>query len=566
MFGDLNWQIQAGQKVGLVGPNGAGKSTLLRIIAGDLAPQAGTVVRDKKARLGYLAQQPVLGPERTVWQEVLGAAQDLQQAEVELRRLEALMADPQVYGDEARLARTLSAHGRAQAEFERLDGYRYESRAREVLRSLGFVEAQFDQPVRALSGGQRKLVGLARLLAVQSDLLLLDEPDNHLDEPGKDLLERLISGFSGTVIIVSHDRYLLDETVTSIAELDGGRLSLYQGNYSAYAVEKQLRLLRQQQLYQAQQKEIARIEAAIARFEYWASIVVNERHIRQARSRRKMLQRMDKIERPVLERRQMSLDLPGWCGSQKVLEIVGLEKVYPAPPGERGAEGQTTVLAGLSLLIEHGERVALLGPNGAGKSVLVRCILGQEPPTAGTIKLGPSIRLGYYAQEHETLDPNRTLLEEVRQVKPMSEQQAVSVLGRFLFPYPLVQKRVSELSGGERSRLQLAKVMLSDANFLLLDEPTNNLDLPSCEVLESALDDFEGTVLAISHDRYLLNRVAERIVELEGGVLEEYRGDYTYYREEKVRRAAQRTLPQTRTVKGMSPQKGRLVGDNKKKH
>ena len=566
MFGDLNWQIQAGQKVGLVGPNGAGKSTLLRIIAGDLAPQAGTVVRDKKARLGYLAQQPVLGPERTVWQEVLGAAQDLQQAEVELRRLEALMADPQVYGDEARLARTLSAHGRAQAEFERLDGYRYESRAREVLRSLGFVEAQFDQPVRALSGGQRKLVGLARLLAVQSDLLLLDEPDNHLDEPGKDLLERLISGLSGTVIIVSHDRYLLDETVTSIAELEGGRLSLYQGNYSAYAVEKQLRLLRQQQLYQAQQKEIARIEAAIARFEYWASIVVNERHIRQARSRRKMLQRMDKIERPVLERRQMSLELPGWRGSRKVLEIVGLEKVYPAPPGEWGAEGQTTVLAGLSLLIEHGERVALLGPNGAGKSVLVRCILGQEPPTAGTIKLGPSIRLGYYAQEHETLDPNRTLLEEVRQVKPMSEQQAVSVLGRFLFPYPLVQKRVSELSGGERSRLQLAKVMLSDANFLLLDEPTNNLDLPSCEVLESALDDFEGTVLAISHDRYLLNRVAERIVELEGGVLEEYRGDYTYYREEKVRRAAQRTLPQTRTVKGMSPQKGRLVGDNKKKH
>ena len=313
-------------------------------------------------------------------------------------------------------------------------------------------------------------------------------------------------------------------------------------------------------------KKRSRVEAAIARFEYWASIVVNERHIRQARSRRKMLQRMDKIERPVLERRQMSLELPGWRGSRKVLEIVGLEKVYPAPPSERGAEGQTAVLAGLSLLIEHGERVALLGPNGAGKSVLVRCILGQEPLTAGTIKLGPSIRLGYYAQEHETLDPNRTLLEEVRQVKPMSEQQAVSVLGRFLFPYPLVQKRVSELSGGERSRLQLAKVMLSDANFLLLDEPTNNLDLPSCEVLESALDDFEGTVLAISHDRYLLNRVAERIVELEGGVLEEYRGDYTYYREERVRRAAQRALPQTRTVKGMSPQKGRLAGDHKKKH
>ncbi len=548
-----------------MGPNGAGKSTLLRIIAGELAPEAGTVVRDKKVRLGYLAQQPLLTPEHTIWQEVLGAAQDLQQVETELRRLETLMTDPEVYGDATRLARVLEAHERAQAEFERLDGYRYENRVREVLRSLGFAEAQFEQPVATLSGGQRKLIGLARLLAVQSDLLLLDEPDNHLDEPGKNLLEQLLPSYPGTVIIVSHDRYLLDETVTDIAELEDGRLSLYRGNYSAYAVEKQLRLLRQQQLYQAQQKEIARIEAAIARFEYWASIVVNERHIRQARSRQKMLERMDKIERPILERRHMSLELPGWRGSQKVLEIIELGKVFPTPHGEQEPAGENTVLARLNLLIEHGERVALVGPNGAGKSVLVRCILGQEAPTSGTIKIGPSIRLGYYAQEHETLDLDRTLMEEVRQTKPMSEQQAVSILGRFLFPYHTVQKRVGELSGGERSRMQLVKLMLSDANFLLLDEPTNNLDLPSCEVLESALDDFEGTVLAISHDRYFLNRVADRIVELEGGALGEYRGDYTYYREEKVRRAEREKLLQARAARESAPKRQPTSNDRKRK-
>jgi len=333
---------------------------------------------------------------------------------------------------------------------------------------------------------------------------------------------------------VSHDRYLLDETVTCIAEVEDRRLTVYQGNYSAYAVEKQLQLLRQQQMYEAQQKEIARIEAAIARFEYWASIVVNERHIRQARSRQKMLARMERIEKPVLERRRMGLELNGWRGSRKVLEVAGLDKAYPVA-GSPGS--QRIILAGLSLLVWHGERVGLLGSNGAGKSVLFRCILGWEQPSGGQIRVGPSVKIGYYAQEHETLDPDKTLVEEVRQVRPMYEQAAVSFLGRFLFPYRMVRNRVRDLSGGERSRLQLAKLMLSDANFLLLDEPTNNLDLPSCEVLEGALDDFEGTVLVISHDRYFLNRVVDRIVDLEEGALTEYRGDYTYYGEEKARRA-----------------------------
>jgi ATP-binding cassette subfamily F protein 3 len=537
----VSWEIQAGQKIGLVGPNGAGKSTLLRIIAAEIKPDAGFVFRHRKVRVGYLAQEPALDPECTVWEEVLSASAEVVRVEADLRRWEARMAEPEVYGDEAALGRVLAAHARTQAEFERLDGYRYEARAREALHTLGLDEGDFDLPVQALSGGQKKLVGLAKLLTAGADLLLLDEPDNHLDLAGKAYLERLIASSPGTVVIVSHDRYLLDETVTFIAEVEDHRLAVYQGNYSAYAVEKQLRLLRQQQLYEAQQKEIARIEAAIARFEHWASIVVDERHIRQARSRRKMLERMGRVEKPVLERKRMGLELNGWRGSQKVLEISDLDKVFRA--GADGAGEEHIVLAGLNLLVWHGERVGLLGPNGAGKSVLLRCILGQETLSGGTVKIGPSVRVGYYAQEHETLDPDRTLVEEIRQVKPMYEGQAVSFLGQFLFPYQMVRKQVHDLSGGERSRLQLAKLMLSDANFLLLDEPTNNLDLPSCEVLENALDEFEGTVLVISHDRYFLDRVVDRILELEDGTLAEYAGDYTYYREEKARRTAKPTRP-----------------------
>jgi ATP-binding cassette subfamily F protein 3 len=555
VLGDVSWEIQAGQKIGLVGPNGAGKSTLLRILAGELKPDSGFIHRHKEAHVGYLAQDPVLDPARTVWEEMLSAAIDLVRVEAELRRLEARMADPQVYEDEATLERVLAAHARAQARFEGLDGYRYESRARDALRTLGLEESDFDLPTTALSGGEKKLVGLAKLLAagttVSGDnraghsLLLLDEPDNHLDLAGKTYLEQIITAYPGTVVIVSHDRYLLDRTVTHIAEVEDQQLTLYQGNYSAYAVEKQLRMLRQQQMYEAQQKEIARIEAAIARFEHWASIVVEQRHARQARSRRKMLERMDRVEKPTLERRRMSLALDGWRGSDKVLEIQDLDMAFPAALGQ---DGEQIILAGLGLLLWHGERTGLLGPNGAGKSVLFRCILGQVEPSGGIIKVGPSVRIGYYAQEHETLDPIKTLIEEVRQVRPMYEEQAVRHLGRFLFPYEMTRKQVRDLSGGERSRLQLAKLMLSDANFLLLDEPTNNLDLASREVLENALDEFEGTVLVISHDRYFLDRVVDRIVELEDGDLTEYPGDYTYYAEQKER--------QTRDQAGAHPTPG----------
>ena len=526
----VSWEIQNGQKIGLVGPNGAGKSTLLRIIAGEIKPDDGFVFRYKGTRIGYLAQESSLNLTRTIWEETIGAATQLARVKKELRQLEKRMAEPAVYDNDIALEKVMNDYARAQTQFEQMDGYAHESLVREALHILGFAEADFDRPVNTLSGGQKKLIGLAKLLSARANLLLLDEPDNHLDLKGKAYLEKFMTSFPGTVIIVSHDRYLLDKTVERIVEIEDQQLTNYQGNYSVYAVEKQLRLLRQQQRYEAQQKEITRIEASIARFEQWASVVVNERHARQARSRRKMLERMDRIEKPTLERRRMGLELDGWRGSKKVLEIIDLEQVFPAATND---ESEHIVLSGLNLLIWHGERVGLLGPNGAGKSVLFRCILDQYPPTGGEIKIGPNVHIGYYAQEHETLDSEKALIDEIRQVRPMSEEDAVRVLGRFLFPYQMTRKQVHMLSGGEQSRLQLAKLMLSNANFLLLDEPTNNLDLPSSEVLENTLDDFEGTVLVISHDRYFLDRVVNRIVELKDGCLTEYPGDYTYYSEKK---------------------------------
>ena len=520
---EVSWEIQLGQRIGLVGPNGAGKSTLLRLILGELQPDGGHVIRHK-TRIGYLPQDPSFDPGAAIWEVVLGADRRLQRIESHMRSLEAQMGRPEVSGDPAAFERTLAAHAREQELFEQLGGYRYESLCRQALQAVGFEDRDQDVKVDVLSGGQKKMLGLARLLATHCDLLLLDEPDNHLDLEGKARLEHFIESFPGTIIIVSHDRYLLDETVSTIAEVEDHRLTLYAGNYSAYSAEKQLRLLRQEQLYAAQQKEIARIEAAIARFEYWASIVVDERHIRQARSRQKMLERMDKVEKPITDRDRMGLALGGWRGSQKVLEINDLDKVFDDDP----------ILLGLNLLVWRGERVGLLGANGTGKSVLLRCILGQEAPTSGLIAIGPSVTVGYYAQEHETLNPDRTLIEEIWEARSMSEHAAVNFLRRFLFPYRRTRDKVSTLSGGERSRLQLAKLMLSDANFLLLDEPTNNLDLPSCEVLEQALDDFEGTLLVISHDRYFLDRSVTRIVELEEGALTEYAGDYTYYAEHRI--------------------------------
>ena len=518
---NLTWAIQDTAKVGLVGPNGAGKSTILKLLAGQLTAESGFVVAAKGVIVGYLPQEVSLDSTKTVLAEALTASPRLAEIEVELQKVMAALSDPAVYSDEQALTQALDQQNRWLAAYAEAGGLSYENTVKATLRRLGFNDSDFTLFTAVLSGGQKKLLALAKLAITQPTVLLLDEPDNHLDLKGKTYLEKFVRSYPGAVIVVSHDRYLLDEIADGIMELTGGQLDFYTGNYSAYVTEKELRRLRQAQLYAAQQKEITRLEAAIARFELWASLVVNERHIKQARNKRRQIERMDKVDKP-LEQKSMDLYLSGWRGSDKVLEIIDLVKVFD----------DDVLLVGVNLLLWHGERVGLIGPNGAGKSVLFRCIMGEEKPTAGIIKVGPSVKMGIYTQEHQSLAYGKDLIETVREVKPMYEDEAVAFLGKFLFPYQKAKEQtVGSLSGGERSRLQMALLMLQQPNFLLLDEPTNNLDIQSAEVLEQALDEFNGTVLVISHDRYFLDKVVDRIVELDPnqGVLTEHLGGYTDY-------------------------------------
>lgn len=532
LFTELSWEIHDDRSVGLIGPNGAGKSSVLKLLVGEISSDSGYVNRRKGLSIGYLHQEPRLNHENTVLQETLGASSELIQVEDELNQIENLLSDPKVYGDEKALSRTLTKQAGLLEEYSRLGGPSYQNRVRSTLISLGFSQSDLDLPVTILSGGQKKLVGLAKLLITEPDLLLLDEPDNHLDLEGKKFLERTIRDYKGGVIIVSHDRYLLDLVVDEIVELEDGRLTRYPGNYSEYAYDKQLRLLRHEQLFKAQQKEITRLEQAAKRLLTWGKVYDNEKFIRRGRNILKRLDKIERIDQPVLERKRMGLELAGWRGSNKVLEINNLKKVFP--PGDGSHEGKS-MFAGLDLLIWRGERVGLVGPNGAGKSLLFRMILAQEPATRGEIIIGPSVETGYYAQEHDTLDYERTLIDTVRYATACSESDAVAILGRFLFTYDQASEPVASLSGGERSRLQMLLLTLSGPNFLLLDEPTNNLDITSAEVLENALDDFDGTLLVISHDRYFLDRVVTRIVELQDGVLKEFIGNYNDYQEAKAK-------------------------------
>jgi ATP-binding cassette subfamily F protein 3 len=531
LFTDLSWEIHDDRCVGLIGPNGAGKSSLLNIIIGEITPDSGSVVRRKGLSIGYLHQEPRLEPGNTVLQEALSASKELIGVEIELTQIEDQLTDPKVYGDETALSRILNKQARLLEEYSLLGGPSYQNRVQSTLIGLGFNQSDFDLSVTVLSGGQKKMVGLAKLLITAPDLLLLDEPDNHLDMDGKKFLERVIRDYKGGVIIVSHDRYLLDLVVDEIVELEDGRLSHYPGNYSEYAYEKQLRLLRQEALFKAQQKEITRLEQAAKRLLTWGKVYDNEKFIRRGRNILKRIDKIERIDQPTIERKRMGLDLAGWRGSNKVLEIKNLDMYFSSG----GSFEDKIMFTGLDLQIWHGERVGLVGPNGAGKSLLFRIILGQEIPTGGEIIIGPSVETGYYAQEHETLDYERTLIDTVRYATACSESDAVAMLGRFLFTYDQAGEPIASLSGGERSRLQMLLLTLSGPNFLLLDEPTNNLDITSAEVLEDALEDFEGTLLVISHDRYFLDRVVTRIVELQDGGLREYLGNYNDYEEAKAK-------------------------------
>ncbi len=535
IFRNLNWEVQHDQKIGLIGPNGAGKSSLFRLITGEHSPEkGGAVIKAKGVTVGYLPQHPEFEPEKTALALALDGNPRVAEIEMELQRIENKLGDPQVYNNPKSLERALDAQHKLLEEYESIGGKNYASRVRELLRGLGLPESDFEKPIRALSGGQKKLIGLTRLMLARPSVLLLDEPDNHLDMPGKAYLEKLITDYPGAVVIISHDRYILDAVATHIAEIEDGRITTFIGNYTEYIIDKEESLARQEELYQVQQREIARLEMALNRYRQW--VVFNDKFATRIHNMEARIERMDKIERPLLERRKMGLTLNGWRGSNQVLEFVDVRKSflpeqvpalasYPAPVEVR----DRIILDNLNFMIRHGERVGLIGANGAGKSVLLRLILGGEGPTTGEIKIGPSVKVGYYAQEHDTLDFNQTLIDAVRLAGNMSESNAVSFLIRYLFSYQQATQRIGSLSGGERSRLQLALLVLSGANFLLLDEPTNNLDIASAEVLENALNDFNGTVLVISHDRYFLDRTVNRIFALEDGKVTEFIGGYSDY-------------------------------------
>jgi ATP-binding cassette, subfamily F, member 3 len=508
--------VPDGARIGVVGPNGAGKSTLLRILGGAEEVNGGEVVRRRGVTTGYLEQNPD-GDDRTAEAWVVAARPEVAALDEELRSIEAELARPAVARDLARMDRVLTRQRALLDRWVDAGGAGLAGEARTLLVRLGFDEHDLTLPTTALSGGQRKLAALAACVISDPDLLLLDEPETHLDADRRELLGEVIAGFPGAVVTVSHDRYLLDDTVNRIVELDRGRIAEWPGNYSAYAVAKELALQRQQQRWVTQQKEIARLEAAIARFELWASIVVDERHIRQARTKQRQIDRMDKVERPVFERRRMALELrPAERGGQRILRLRDVSIAFDEDP----------VLRDLSFDVYRRERLGVVGPNGAGKSVLGRVLAGDLEATSGDRWVGPSVRIGYLEQGFEAQDAALTPIETVRKAKPMFEGEAVALLAKFLFRYDQMRTPVGALSGGERTRLELCRLMLGGANCLVLDEPTNHLDIESMEVLEGAVESFDGTAIVISHDRYLLDRLCDRILEVRDGTATVFEGGY----------------------------------------
>ena len=528
---DLSFKITKGEKIGLIGANGCGKSTLLKLIAGIEHLNAGTIVRVNGASVGYLAQALEYGADNTVYQEILTVFGEVNAIAAQLQTLEEQMADGDV--------RSLEQYGRLTAEFERLGGYDCEHRIAAVVHGLGIVALQ-DRSVAALSGGEKNIVALAKILLQEPDILLLDEPANHLDFEGLEWLENFLKDCDRTVVLVSHNRYLLDRVVQRVFEIEDRKLTEYGGNYSTYRAAKMKNLLVQRASYDDQQKEIERLEIMIERFKLWG-----QHHY--AKNKQRMLDRMERIDKPDLDRQGID---PHFALAQRsgriALELKGYAKAY----------GDQVLFENADLHLAFGDRVALLGPNGTGKTSLFKDIVERAAWDHPTLRLGPKIRIGYYAQEHETLNPENSIMDEIRQQGGVSPDQAFALLSRFLFEREDMGKKVGNLSGGEKSRVQLAKLMLSDANFLLLDEPTNHLDIQSREEVEEALEEFEGTILVISHDRYFLDRIVERVVEVDNLGLRPYAGNFSYFWRKKK---AENIAPIERKKKQRSAKKKKVA-------
>lgn len=512
----VSFHVEDHEKVGIVGINGAGKSTLLKIIIGEMTPDSGEVTIAKDKSIGYLAQYQDKDGDATIYEEVLHGCDELLAMEQRLRSMEEAM--PQVSSDE--LERLMDQYHRLNTEFELKGGLTFRSEIVGVLKGLGFKEEEFDKKVSQLSGGQKTRVALSRLLVTKPDIIMLDEPTNHLDLNSIAWLEDYLSSYKGAVILVAHDRYFLDKIVTKVVEISRHVAQVFPGNYSAYASQKAVlreSLMRQ---YLNQQREIRHQEEVIDKLKSFN----REKSIKRAESREKALDKIERIEKPVEEHTEIKISLePEIVSGNDVLSIKQLSKAYDRP-----------LFAGIDFEIKRGEKVALIGNNGTGKTTILKIINDLVSADEGEIRLGTNVNIGYYDQEHQNLQPEHTLFEEISDAYPdMNNMKVRNVLAAFLFTEDDVFKRVKDISGGERGRLSLAKLMLSKANFLILDEPTNHLDIISKEILESALNAYTGTVLYVSHDRYFINKTASRILDLSNGRVISYVGNYDYYLEKQ---------------------------------
>ncbi|HJB17777.1 MAG TPA: ABC-F type ribosomal protection protein [Candidatus Bariatricus faecipullorum] len=512
-----SFHIEDREKAALVGINGAGKSTILKMLVGELAPDDGTVTLAKGKTMGYLAQHQDMHSGHTIFEEVETARSDLLEMEQEIRQKELALSS--LSGD--RLEQELASYQRLMTAFEQENGYAYKSEVTGVLKGLGFTEEEFSKPVDTLSGGQKTRVSLSRLLLTKPDILLLDEPTNHLDMNSIAWLETYLLNYPGAVLIVSHDRYFLDRVVTKVLEIDQGELRMYLGNYTDFAQKKkQLREARLKE-YLNQQREIRHQEEVIEKLRSFN----REKSIRRAESREKMLEKMVPVEKPVEVSSSIHLKLePSRVSGNDVLHVKDLSKAFPGQP----------LFSHVSFDIRRGEHVAIIGDNGTGKTTLLKILNGVIPADEGEFVLGTNVEIGYYDQEHHVLHMEKTVFEEISDTYPsMSNTEIRNMLAAFLFTGDDVFKRIGDLSGGERGRVSLAKLMLSEANFLILDEPTNHLDITSREILENALNEYTGTVLYVSHDRYFINQTASRILDLVNQSFVNYIGNYDYYLEKR---------------------------------
>lgn len=519
ILSNIKLEIQTNDRIALVGRNGAGKSTLLKIIAGQLSYDSGEMMKPKEVTIGYLEQHTGLDSTNSIWDEMLSIFTHLQEREKKIRHLEKQMSDPDLYLNEDRYKRILHEYDQLQVEFKELGGYQYEADIRSVLHGLNFHDYDYSTPISSLSGGQKTRLALGKLLLSKPDILILDEPTNHLDIETLSWLEQYLQSYEGAIFIVSHDRYFLDKVVDQVYELSRKRIKKYIGNYSKYLVQKAEEYERDIKLYEKQQDEAKRLQEFVQRNIARASTT------KRAQSRRKMLEKMEIMEKPQGNEKSanFSFQIERASGNE-VLKLNNVSIGYDFTP----------ITSNITFTITKGDSVALVGPNGIGKSTLLKTITNALSLLSGNIQYGTNVKIGYYDQEQANLSSNKRVLNELWDDYPdKTEKEIRTVLGNFLFSGDDVLKQVSDLSGGEKARLSLSKLMMQKANFLILDEPTNHLDLDSKEILENALIDYPGTILFVSHDRYFINRIATKVIEMSESGIQEFLGDYDYYLEKK---------------------------------